>query len=68
MVAPVLVGLGLVELSMSAVAIPEVKAMIRSMKVSDAEALVHKIQKLPTAAEIRATVSDYVLGLKARGA
>jgi len=68
MIAPVLVGLGIRELSMSAVSVPEVKAMIRSMKVSDTEALVHKIQKLPTAAEIRATVSDYVLGLKARGA
>ena len=66
MIAPVLLGLGIRELSMSAVSVPEVKSVIRSMRVSDAEALVHRIQKLPTAAEIRATVNDYVVGLKAR--
>ncbi len=66
MIAPVLVGLGIRELSMSAVSVPEVKAMIRNVKVSDTEALVQRIQKLPTAAEIRAMVNDYVVGLKAR--
>lgn len=66
-IAPVLLGLGIRELSMSAVSVPEVKAMIRSVRVSDAEALVGRIQKLPTAAEIRASVTDYVGGLsKAR--
>src|SRR5215467_8939617 len=34
MLAPVLIGLGMRELSMSAVSIPEVKAMIRAMSVA----------------------------------
>ncbi len=63
MMAPVLIGLGIRELSMSAVSVPEVKAMIRSIKVSDAEALVERIKKLPTAAEVRAMVADYVFSL-----
>jgi phosphoenolpyruvate-protein kinase (PTS system EI component) len=50
---------------MSAVSIPEVKAMIRSMSVGDAEALVGRIRKLATSAEVRAMVSDYVFGLTA---
>jgi phosphotransferase system enzyme I (PtsI) len=63
MIAPVLIGLGIRELSMSAVSVPEVKAMIRATTVSEAEALVQRIKKLPTAAEVRAMVSDYVFGL-----
>ena len=60
MLAPVLVGLGLRELSMSAVSVPEVKATIRQLSVSDAEQLVAHIKDLPTAAEIRAAVTDFV--------
>jgi phosphotransferase system enzyme I (PtsI) len=63
MIVPVLLGLGIRELSMSAVSVPEVKAMIRNMTISEAEALVGRIKALPTAAEIRAMVSDYVFGL-----
>jgi phosphotransferase system enzyme I (PtsI) len=63
MMAPVLIGLGIRELSMSAVSVPEVKAMIRATTLSEAEALVQRINKLGTAAEIRAMVSDYVFGL-----
>jgi len=62
-VAPVLLGLGIREMSMSAVSVPEVKAAIRSMAVDEAEALMLKIKKLATAAEVRATVSEYVFGL-----
>src|SRR5262249_9816465 len=65
MIAPVLIGLGIRELSMSAVSVPEVKAMIRATTVSEAEALVQRINKLSTAAEVRAMVSDYVFGLTA---
>ena len=65
MLAPVLVGLGIRELSMSAVSIPEVKATIRTMSLADAEALVGRIRKLATSAEIRAMVSDYIFGLTA---
>jgi phosphotransferase system enzyme I (PtsI) len=63
MIAPVLIGLGIRELSMSAVSVPEVKAMIRATKVSEAEALVQRVDKMSTAAEVRAMVSDYVFGL-----
>ncbi|MGN6103949.1 MAG: phosphoenolpyruvate--protein phosphotransferase [Kofleriaceae bacterium] len=63
MIAPILIGLGIRELSMSAVSVPEVKATIRAMSVSEAEALVKRVEKLPTAAEVRAMVSDFVFGL-----
>jgi phosphoenolpyruvate-protein kinase (PTS system EI component) len=63
MIAPVLIGLGIRELSMSAVSVPEVKAMIRATRVSEAEALVQRVARLGTAAEIRAMVADYVFGL-----
>jgi phosphoenolpyruvate-protein phosphotransferase (PTS system enzyme I) len=62
MIAPVLIGLGIRELSMSAVSVPEVKAMIRGLTISEAEALVQRIEKLATAAEIRAMVSEFVFG------
>ncbi len=62
-VAPVLLGLGIRELSMSAVSVPEVKAAIRSMAVGETESLMLRIKKLPTAAEVRAMVSEYVFGL-----
>jgi phosphotransferase system enzyme I (PtsI) len=65
MIAPVLIGLGIRELSMSAVSVPEVKAMIRATTLADAEALVQRIKKLATAAEVRAMVSDYVFSLTA---
>jgi len=63
MIAPVLIGLGIRELSMSAASVPEVKAMIRATRLSEAEALVERIRKLATAAEVRAMVADYVFGL-----
>ena len=59
-VAPVLVGLGLVELSMSAVAIPEVKAVLRATSRAELEELVGRILKLPTAFEIREAVREYL--------
>ena len=63
MIAPILIGLGIRELSMSAVSVPEVKAMIRTMNVADSEALIIRVKKLSTAAEVRAMVSDYVFSL-----
>ncbi len=65
MIAPVLVGLGVRELSMSAVSIPEVKATVRQMHSEDAEKLVAKVKNLPTASDVRAVVTDYVFGLMA---
>ncbi len=55
-VAPVLVGLGLTELSMSAVAIPEVKGVLRATTLTDLERLVERVMLLPTAQEIREAV------------
>lgn len=60
MIAPVLVGLGIRELSMSAVSVPEVKATIRNMSVVDCESLTNKIKKLATPAEVRTMVSEYI--------
>jgi phosphotransferase system enzyme I (PtsI) len=59
-VAPVLVGLGLTELSMSAVSIPEVKGVLRSTTLVDLEKLVERILVLPTAHEIREAVIAYL--------
>ncbi len=68
LVAPVLVGMGIRELSMSAVSIPEVKAVLRATNLGDLERLVATLMTLPTAAEIRVHVAAYLdtLGL-ARG-
>jgi phosphoenolpyruvate-protein phosphotransferase (PTS system enzyme I) len=66
LIAPVLLGLGIRELSMSAVSVPEVKATIRNLGVVGTEALMKKVEKLATAAEIRAMVSDYVVALAAQ--
>lgn len=63
LVAPVLLGLGITELSMSAVAIPEVKGVVRATTMSDLEALVARIITLPTAQEIRDAVVAYVTQL-----
>jgi hypothetical protein len=47
------------------VSVPEVKAMVRATTVSDAEALVHRIDRMATPAEVRAMVSEYVFSLTA---
>ncbi|HEY4056055.1 MAG TPA: phosphoenolpyruvate--protein phosphotransferase [Kofleriaceae bacterium] len=65
MVAPVLLGLGIRELSMSAVSVPEVKATVRSMTQAGAEQMMGRTHKLATAAEIRAMVSEFVFALTA---
>jgi phosphotransferase system enzyme I (PtsI) len=63
MIAPVLVGLGVRELSMSAVSIPEIKAQIRRMSAVDVEQLVATVRDLPTPKEVRGLVTEYVFGL-----
>ncbi len=67
MIAPVLIGLGIRELSMSAVSVPEVKAAIRAMMAAeDTEALVQRVVKtVATSAEVRAMVSAYMFGISA---
>lgn len=65
MVAPVLLGLGIREMSMSAVSVPEVKATVRAMTVAGGEAMMARTKTLATAAEVRAMVSEFVFGLAA---
>ena len=65
MIAAVLLGLGIRELSMSAVSIPEVKDVIRQMAVADVERLVTKVKTVSTAAEVRAIVSAYMFAISA---
>jgi phosphoenolpyruvate-protein phosphotransferase (PTS system enzyme I) len=63
MIAAVLVGLGIRELSMSAVSIPEVKDALRQMTAEGTEKLIERIKTVATAAEIRAIVSAYMFGI-----
>jgi phosphoenolpyruvate-protein phosphotransferase (PTS system enzyme I) len=63
MIAPVLLGLGIREMSMSAVSVPEVKALIRASSLTGIEALMLRVAPLETATEIRAMVAEYVVGL-----
>jgi phosphotransferase system enzyme I (PtsI) len=63
MIAPVLFGLGIRELSMSAVSIPEVKATVLQMSMPETVVLVESLRSIPTAAEVRAAVTDFVFGL-----
>ncbi|MCA9676364.1 MAG: phosphoenolpyruvate--protein phosphotransferase [Kofleriaceae bacterium] len=69
LVAPVLAGMGIHELSMSAVSIPEVKSVLRATTMSDLERLVAKVLTLATAAEVRQEVADYLdeLGIQRGG-
>ena len=60
-VVPVLVGLGLRELSMNAVAVPEVKNSIRSCRQAELDALIEGVTALGTVSEVRAAVRDYFL-------
>jgi phosphotransferase system enzyme I (PtsI) len=59
-VAPVLVGLGIHELSMSAVSIPEVKTAIRAITMADVERLTERLLCMATTHEIRDEVTDYL--------
>jgi phosphotransferase system enzyme I (PtsI) len=68
-VAPVLVGLGIHELSMSAVSIPEVKSALRTITVTEVERLVERVLDLPTAGDVRDAVAAYLneLGVQTGG-
>ncbi len=63
LIAPVLLGLGIRELSMSAVSIPEVKATIRKISITEVEALAARMMKLPTANDVREMVTAYMAKL-----
>jgi phosphotransferase system enzyme I (PtsI) len=62
-VVPILLGLGILDLSMSAPSIPEVKAVVRAITLSDAEQLVERVLRMPTAAEVKSAVERYLDGL-----
>ncbi|MFC1816798.1 putative PEP-binding protein [Thermodesulfobacteriota bacterium] len=55
---PILLGLGMDELSMNPQTIPTVKSMIRSLKMTDAQLFVKDVLKQSTAADIENLVQD----------
>ena len=55
---PILLGIGIDELSMNPQSIPEVKSVIRSLKVSDARLFIKDIIKQTTAAKIFELLQD----------
>jgi len=54
--APLLLGMGLHELSMNPQAIPVVKRMIRSVRIADTHAVVQDVLKQPTALKVLAVL------------
>lgn len=59
-VAPILLGLGLTELSMNAVAIPLVKQVIRNSRVADLKELAAEALSLGSAPEVKEAVWRYL--------
>lgn len=57
---PILLGLGLKEFSMDAVSIPIVKAAIRTLRLSEAKAMVEEIMTLATAREVEAYAASLI--------
>ncbi len=55
---PILLGLGVDELSVSVPSIPEIKAQVRELKLSQCQALAALAMQGDTAAEVRALVPD----------
>jgi phosphoenolpyruvate-protein phosphotransferase/dihydroxyacetone kinase phosphotransfer subunit len=60
---PILLGLGLDEFSMTAIAIPEAKAVIRSLSLSEAQEIATEALRLTSATEVRAHVRDVLAKL-----
>jgi phosphocarrier protein FPr len=55
---PILIGLGVSELSVSVPSIPAIKAEVRELSLADCQALAEKALAADTAAEVRALVPD----------
>jgi phosphoenolpyruvate-protein phosphotransferase len=55
---PILIGLGVNELSVSVPAIPAIKAQIRTLSLADCQTLAQKALTMDTAADVRALVPD----------
>jgi len=58
MMTLVLIGLGVRELSMSALAVPAVKRVVRALRASDARELARRLRNLPTAHAVEVEVSE----------
>ncbi len=63
LLTPLLLGLGIQELSMSLPSIGRVKHLLRGMRMHEAEALVAKSVTCSTAAEVKALCEAYVRGV-----
>ena len=57
---PILLGLGLDELSMNALSIPMVKKLIRSVRLDECRDLTNKAFQMQGAQEIRAFIEDWI--------
>jgi len=61
MYLPVLLGIGLDELSMNCLAIPKIKRMIRETRQEECSALVQEVLEASTAQEIRKNLLDFLI-------
>jgi phosphotransferase system enzyme I (PtsI) len=61
LVVPILLGLGLTELSMDAVYIPSVKAAIRALTLAEARTMAEDVLKLPTATDVEEYAAKKIL-------
>ena len=59
MAVPVLIGLGVTELSVSVPAIPAIKALVRRLSLADCRALAQEIIRMGTAAEVRTRLAAF---------
>jgi phosphoenolpyruvate-protein kinase (PTS system EI component) len=59
MAVPVLLGLGVTELSVSVPAIPAIKALVKRLSLADCQQLAHEVIALATAAEVRARLAAF---------
>jgi phosphocarrier protein FPr/phosphocarrier protein len=59
MAIPVLIGLGVVELSVSVPAIPAVKSLIQRLSIPECEMLAQEVIQMGTAAEVRARLTAF---------
>jgi phosphocarrier protein FPr/phosphocarrier protein len=59
MAVPVLVGLGIDELSVSVPAVGSIKAQLARLTMDEARDLAARVQRLGTAAEVRALLAPF---------
>jgi phosphocarrier protein FPr/phosphocarrier protein len=59
MAVPVLIGLGVRELSASVPAIPGIKALVRSLSLASCQALAQEVLQMSTTAEVRARLAGF---------